>query len=137
MIVIDASVFVAAILEDEQNAHSQYIYDLIIKNEYEAIVPPIFYYETSNVFLQCLRRLRINETQYQRYSQILFGFKFLIDEDQSIKEVSSIAKLYGLTVYDAAYLELAIRGGYSLATLDKQLSAAALQAKVKLELNQV
>ncbi len=137
MIVIDASVFVAAIIEDELDIFSQKIYDLIVAEGSNAIIPPIFYYETSNVFIQILRRKRITEEKLSAYLQILSSFPLSVDNEQSILEVANLAKLYNLTVYDASYLETAKRNGFSLATLDKQLSAAALQAKVKLEFSHV
>ena len=135
MIVIDASVFVAAIVEDELDIFSQEIYDLIVTKERNAIVPSIFYYETSNVFLQILRRKRITEEKCDVYLQILSSFPLLLDTEQTVLEVANLAKLYNLTVYDAAYLEVAKRNGYPLATLDKRLMVAALNANVKLELN--
>ncbi len=45
--------------------------------------------------------------------------------------VFQVAMKYGLAVYDAAYLELAIRRALPLATLDKRLSEAARQARVE------
>lgn len=135
MIVIDASVFIAAIIEDELDILSQEIYETIINHEHNAIVPSIFYYETTNVFLQIFRRKRITEEKYHTCLQALSSLPLLLDDEQSVIEVADLAKIYNLTVYDAAYLELAKRGNYTLATLDKQLIAAALQAKVKLVLN--
>jgi predicted nucleic acid-binding protein len=37
----------------------------------------------------------------------------------------ALARRHGLTVYDAAYLELALREGLDLATLDTELADAA------------
>ena len=67
--------------------------------------------------------------------KLLFNFPLITDEKQSVAEVAKIAKLYGLTVYDASYLELAIRKNFSLATLDKQLIIAARKANVELVFN--
>lgn len=46
----------------------------------------------------------------------------------------TLARTYGLTSYDVAYLELAIRESASLATLDKALIKAAQKADVKIYL---
>ena len=53
-----------------------------------------------------------------------------IDAAADILTTFSLAKLYGLTVYDALYLELAIRRDLPLATLDDKLRRAATQAGV-------
>jgi predicted nucleic acid-binding protein len=45
-------------------------------------------------------------------------------------EVLALARQEGLTVYDAAYLELALREGLPIATLDTQLKAAAARVGV-------
>jgi prevent-host-death family protein len=46
------------------------------------------------------------------------------------KEVSALSRREGLTAYDAAYLELAMREGLPLATLDRQLREAAARLGV-------
>ena len=48
----------------------------------------------------------------------------------------NIARIYQLSSYDAAYLELAMRQGLPLATLDKQLAKAAISTNVALYLGQ-
>jgi len=47
-------------------------------------------------------------------------------------ETLHLAERHGLTVYDAAYLELALRRKIALATLDRQLRAAAASNGVEL-----
>lgn len=49
-----------------------------------------------------------------------------------VSEVLALSRTYQLTVYDAAYLELARREGLPIATLDKSLRAAAGKAGVEL-----
>ena len=55
MIVIDASVFVSAIVFDEADFFAKHIYDRIIRTSEQAIAPPIFSYETANVFQKILK----------------------------------------------------------------------------------
>ena len=50
---------------------------------------------------------------------------------RSFREVFSLARSASLTTYDAAYLELALRSGLALATLDKALVQAARDLQVK------
>ena len=137
MIVIDASAFIAAIMQDEGGIIAQNICESIIESSNVAIVPPLFYYETAQVLLKSLRRNRIDKMEYKKHLKLLLEFPLLVDEDIPIFEIALIAEEYGLSFYDAAYLESAKRNGYSLATLDKQLIVAALKANVKLVLNHV
>jgi predicted nucleic acid-binding protein len=55
-----------------------------------------------------------------------------LDFDQDGATVLALAREHRLTVYDAAYLELALRADLPLATLDRQLTAAARAARVSL-----
>ncbi|MEZ5690257.1 MAG: type II toxin-antitoxin system VapC family toxin [Rickettsiales bacterium] len=135
MIVIDASIFIAAIIDDESDEFSDSIYELITNEEITVVVPPIFYYEVANVFLQVLRRKRITKEKYHNYLEILSDFPLFVDGGQLFLEVANLAEVHSLTVYDASYLEVARRNGCLLATLDKQLSKAASNIGVKFELN--
>jgi predicted nucleic acid-binding protein len=59
----------------------------------------------------------------------------LVDSPASLKilgDIYSLARTYRLSAYDAAYLELAMREGVVLATLDESLSAAAAKAGVSI-----
>lgn len=53
------------------------------------------------------------------------------DGTRALKEVLTLARVASLTTYDAAYLELAMRRGIPLATLDKTLLRAAQKVQVK------
>jgi predicted nucleic acid-binding protein len=97
-----------------------------------AIVPGIWWYEVRNVLVLNERRNRISP---EDTSQFLLDLEQLsIDADGPSKgtQVVDLARKYHLTVYDAAYLELAIRERLPLATLDKDLLNAALAAGVSL-----
>lgn len=68
-----------------------------------------------------------------RGSFSLFPIKIDLDsEHQAWGEPVALAERHGLTVYDAAYLELALRRELPLATLDRELRAAANSEKVQL-----
>jgi len=54
-----------------------------------------------------------------------------MDDSRALREVLSLARAESLTTYDATYLELAMRHGIPLATLDKALIKAAKKMKVK------
>lgn len=71
----------------------------------------------------------MDRNTWLNYQQKFLNFPFQIDEESSIvkynRVVSFLAETHNLTIYDATYLELAIRRNIPLATLDKELYAAA------------
>jgi predicted nucleic acid-binding protein len=55
-----------------------------------------------------------------------------IEADRAFSQVLSVARQHQLTEYDAAYVELALRKGLSLATADEELCQAARAAGIPL-----
>ena len=91
-------------------------------------VPMLWWYELTNVLCMAERKKILKEVDVQRITGLLSGFPMETDEAQGvsyIRRLYEIARTYGLSSYDAAYLELAIRVDGRLATLDKELIAAA------------
>ena len=96
-------------------------------------VPALFVYELSNALLTAHRRRRIAEDALPEILQNLGNFNFVLDP-VSVNGLSGLVQLaarYGLTCYDAAYLELAIRTQLPLATVDRALIAAIQAANLK------
>ena len=81
------------------------------------------------------RRKRITETQARHFTELLDSLPIHV-ADSHITEVWSgaviAARTYKLSVYDGAYLDLAMREGIPLATLDKALQMAAGQSGVEI-----
>ena len=134
MFVLDASVSAAWLLNDE---HSPYA-DRILKRlaaDAEAVVPPIWRYEMSNILWVGVRRQRLTAAHAEQLTQFLAALPIAVDPaslDAVPGSVANVAASYELSVYDAAYLELALRRGLPVATLDQRLLAAAKQAGVPL-----
>jgi predicted nucleic acid-binding protein len=66
---------------------------------------------------------------------LLAGLPIAVDDETSSRafgDIVHLARSHGLSAYDAAYLELAMRRGLPLACLDGKLKAAALAAGVAL-----
>jgi predicted nucleic acid-binding protein len=122
--------FAAALFHDEQHPLALSVYELILGGEEIAKVPPMFLYEACNVVLNGIRRKRITEKIKQDYMQLIFDFPVEVDNNQSMQDVVKTASKHGLTIYDASYLELAIRQSLPLATFDRELIAAAKKEKV-------
>ncbi len=91
-------------------------------------VPGLGAYEIRNSVLIGVRRRRISEAHAYDFPAMLASFLTGLHTPVSHDAVFAVAKQYQLTVYDAAYLELAIREGLLLASLDAQLTRAATTA---------
>ena len=99
-----------------------------------AIVPSLWRLEVANVLRNAVRRGRCNEAYVDRSLARLARLAITRDQetdDHAWGSTRTLARKEGLSLYDAAYLELAIRGRMSLASCDKALLAAAARRKVE------
>jgi predicted nucleic acid-binding protein len=132
--VADASVTLAWCFSDEGTPLTTSLMTRAIEGE-SILVPPNWPTEVLNGVLRAKRRGRATEAQIAYFIQNLQSFEALIDRWQDLSLVDTIrglAERHGLTAYDAAYLELALRSGSPLATLDGALLRAAAAEKVAL-----
>lgn len=130
-LVLDSSLCLAWCFEDERTPAALAVRERVI--DAGAVVPPLWRYEVANALLMAQRRRRIDEPRRTALLQMLDEFG--IEEDHAPEgdpwaATVRLADLYQLTVYDAAYLELAQRRRLPLATLDDALRAAAGRAAV-------
>jgi predicted nucleic acid-binding protein len=94
------------------------------------IVPALWYLEMSNVLLIAQRRHRLTAGQRKAAMEKLTALQFTVDEEgtrHAFGKTSELAEKHGLTIYDATYLELALRRSLPLATHDQALRNAARQ----------
>lgn len=122
-IVVDSSVAACWALPDEFSEIANRTLDRLALDA--MLVPTIFWYEIRNVLLVNERRQRILMQQGQVALEKMANIPATKDDGASWTDVMSLARAHGLTVYDAAYLELAKRRGAALATLDGKLASAA------------
>lgn len=91
-------------------------------------IPVLWHYEIGNALLMAERRGRITSQEYAAYLADISEISFQMD-DEGIPHLKGrtldLARIHRLTIYDATYLELALRKGIGLATLDKELRKAA------------
>ena len=125
-IVIDASVTAAWILPDETHPVAEECANILTRDD--ALVPAIWWFEVRNLLVMAERRQRISHTVTTRALDLLARYPIVQDHSADEATLMSLARQYQLTVYDAAYLELALRMRAPLATLDRELSAAAVEA---------
>jgi predicted nucleic acid-binding protein len=95
----------------------------------EAIVPALWTLEVANGLLAAERRRRLDSAEGAGAGQLLLSLPIVVeplDRSRPLAWVQPLARKHGLSVYDAAYLELSVRRGIPLATLDTALREAAL-----------
>ena len=89
-----------------------------------ALAPALLFFEVRNVLLVNERRGRLTEAQSAEFLRALSRLPIRIDQSPDETHLMMLARRHRLTVYDAAYLELALRERLSLVTLDARLDAA-------------
>jgi len=130
--VLDCSVTMAWVFSDEANESTDALRESLIKDS--AVVPVLWPIEVGNVLLVATRRKRISADDWPRIRDDLEALPIDIDPescDRVLDTVLPLANEYELSVYDAMYLELALRRGLPLATLDQKLIAAGKAAGVE------
>lgn len=128
--VLDASVTVVWGLEDEDDAIADLAWARLEAGS--AVAPSVWWFEVRNVLLINERRGRISERDAATFLRALSKMNVEVDHAPTEVVVLSLARRHRLTVYDSAYLELALRRAIPLATRDKQLAAAAEREGVRL-----
>ena len=121
-VVIDASVAAAWCFPDERlDPTEQALKEL---SQEGGAVPAIFWYEIRNVLIVNERCGRIDRADSARFLMRLRDLNLSLDDSHDEETLMALSRKHGLSAYDAAYLETALRRGDSLATLDPALAAA-------------
>ena len=98
-----------------------------------AVVPDLWYYEVSNALIMAERRGRATAQLVSAHLNDIERLAAFLDVSPTTPSVLvAAARQSGLTAYDAAYFELALRRNLPLATLDDKLRAAAQRAGIEL-----
>jgi predicted nucleic acid-binding protein len=131
LIVVDASVALAWCYSDERTEAVLHVFKLVATDG--AVAPSVWPLEIANSLQVAVRKKRITRPYRDA---LLVNFRRLaveIDQQTAVGiwgEVLGLADRHELTVYDASYLELALRLGLPLASLDQNLRRAALSESV-------
>jgi len=128
--VVDASIALSWYLPGETSAVSEAAFARL--RDADAIAPILWWLEIRNTLVISERRQRITPAQIIQILTRLGELPVRLDAAPDSETVLALARAHGLTVYDAAYLELALRLAIPLATLDRALAAAAPSAGVEL-----
>lgn len=97
-----------------------------------AVAPSLWWLEVRNGLVMAERRRQISEQQTANFLREILRLSIALDQSPDEAAVLALARRHRLTVYDAAYLELAIRRALPLATLDTALMRAARAEAVPL-----
>lgn len=120
-LVIDASVVAWAFAEEHQIAEQAFA----LAGAETMMVPALWWYQLRNSLVLGERLGRITERQTARFLRDVSRLAIAIDTATGESGMLTLARRHRLTIYDAVYLELALRAAVPLATLDAMLSAAA------------
>ena len=128
--VLDASVTACWAFQDEEHADAEWAFRQMRAGE--AVVPCLWWFEVSNILVVNELRRRITPSDTAAFLVHLSKLRVREDRNPNEDSVLRLARAHRLSVYDAAYLELAQREGLPLATLDGDLRKAAVGEGVAL-----
>lgn len=130
--ILDCSVSAAWCLQDEASEKADRV--LLLFDQRQALVPPLWVVEMANVLLLAERKWRMTPADTARATELVLSLPIEIEPPDlmSLNTCRLLARETGLTAYDGSYLELAQRHGLPLATLDQDLATPARKCGVSL-----
>ncbi len=134
--VIDNSVVMRWFFGDGKPQDLSYARGVLdVMNLANATVPAIWGCEVANVISRAEAQGLVTEARSEAFLEMLAGVAIEVDAastDYALSSTLNLARRYKLSSYDASYLELALRQGLALATLDADLRKAAKKAGVEI-----
>ena len=132
--VLDCSATIPWAFASEATPGTEALLDSLA-DDGKAWVPALWHLELGNVLLGAFRKGRIDKAGIEQFLAIMALYDIEVNHETMAvawSKTLGMAENFGLTVYDAAYLELALRRGLPLATLDGTLRRAMRKAGGKL-----
>jgi predicted nucleic acid-binding protein len=130
LFVLDNSVAMRWLFGDgseDDLAYASHVLDLMAREGAEAIVPGLWGLEAGNVIARAESRGLVSEARSSEFVGLLQSMAIRVDEEtarHALGDTLQLARRFRLSTYDAAYLELSLRMGLPLATLDTDLRQA-------------
>jgi predicted nucleic acid-binding protein len=132
--VLDASVALAWFVDRPTAPYADHIRELLLRGS-RAIVPALWHLEMANGFIVAERRGVLTPSDiFEALENLEAVILRAIENSQdsvSMRRALNSSRKFGLTAYDAVYLETALGQDLPLATLDRPLKAAASKAGVE------
>ena len=132
-VVVDASTALAWCFPDEASGYADGV--LVALEGKTILVPAVWSLEVANAILVGERKKRLRLSEIRQFTTLLESLSPVQDTQpvsENVVNVLPLARQYNLSAYDAAYLELSVRRGAQLATLDGKLRKAAQIAGVRI-----
>ncbi|ENO88408.1 type II toxin-antitoxin system VapC family toxin [Thauera linaloolentis] len=133
--VLDNLVAMCWLLADGKPADVAYAETVLdALQERQALVPSLWALEAGNVIARGEAKGLLTEARSQEFVALLGRLNIAMDTATAAHALGDplhLARRYKLSAYDAAYLELALRTGSPLATLDSDLKKTAQAAGVQ------
>ena len=134
--VLDNSVAMRWLLASEKVSDQKYAEQVLESMRHvDALTPNLWHLEAVSVLLGAEKRGEVSLGEIERFISQLENLPIHVDTltaHQAFSRTLSLSRAYKISSYDASYLELAMREGLSLSTLDKKLIKAAKKADVEI-----
>jgi predicted nucleic acid-binding protein len=133
MFVVDASVVLAWSFADEHSDEADAAIDRLLGDG--GIAPAHWPLELAQAIASAERRNRIRSTEIPELRALITALPVdlaMIDLEGAVDRLVDLARTHGLSVYDAAYVDLALSRGLGLATIDERLAAVCRTVGVPL-----
>ena len=129
--VVDNSVVMSWCFKDETNQYADAILDCL--SEATAFVPSIWPLEVVNVLLVAERKKRLSQADSIRFITLLSQLPIIVEHERPKRRMTdllALARSNNLSSYDASYLDLSMRKGIPIATLDTRLITASKKTDI-------
>ena len=129
--VVDNSVVMSWCFKDETNQYADSVLDCL--SEGTAFVPSIWPLEVVNVLLEAERKKRLSEADSVRFITLISQLPIIVEHERPeriMKDLLAFARSNDLSSYDASYLDLSMRKGIPIATLNTRLIEAAKKTDI-------
>jgi predicted nucleic acid-binding protein len=124
--VLDASVVLTWCFPDENATAAQHVAGMFKQGD-TAVVPSFWPHEVLNALLVGEKRRRISKQLVRAFLDDLAALPIVLEQFPArvvFDRIQRLSREYGLTAYDAAYLDIALDSGLPIATLDQDLASA-------------
>ncbi len=131
--VVDASVGFAWVYPSQASAETDALLESVEAGA-SLVAPALWFLEVANGLLAAQRRKLLTGTERKSALDMLSALRVTIDDEScraAFQKTSTLAEKFGLSVYDAAYLEVALRRQLPLGSRDGALRRAAKRSGVK------